>query len=633
MKNSFLKNLTFKFIVISLLGVLSHAYAGEMRLSTITDALINNNQENTFLTSEQAFKLDLSAKNYQSIEARFKVASGYYLYKDRIRFVLTPDSAAKIVNTELPKAELKEDQNFGKMEVYHHDFNAKINLNNIKSGAIKIVATFQGCSEKGLCYAPITKNFTVDLVAIKSTANSAKTLADNNTGNHENELENTTKALASGNAWLVIAVFFVAGVLLSLTPCVLPMIPILSSIIVGSQSQKAKPSKVHTFGLSLAYVLGMALSYTLAGVAAGLSGSLLSQSLQNAWVLGASALIFVLLACSMFGFYELKLPQKLQDKILKISHNFKGGDFFGVFFMGSLSALIVSPCVAAPLAGALIYIGQTHHLFLGGLALFSLAIGMGVPLLLIGASAGSVLPKAGRWMHTVRNFFGILMLGMAIWLISPIISISAQMILWAALLIVTAVYHQALERLATHSTNLDKVYKGIAVFLFILGTIFLIGALSGAQSLWQPLSHLKIAQSEQSKTLKTLAFTRITSVADLEKKLNENQGKPVMLDFYAEWCVACKELEQFTFSDAKIQQLLKNTLLLQADVTANSEEDKALLKRFGLYGPPAIIFFNREGKEISSLKTIGFQDAPRFSLTLAKRDRCIVASENKLTPC
>ena len=401
------------------------------------------------------------------------------------------------------------------------------------------------------------------------------------------------------------------------------MIPILSSIIVGSQSQSVKPSKLHAFGLSVAYVLGMALSYTLAGIAAGLSGNLLSQALQNPWVLGATSFIFVLLAFSMFGFYELKLPQSFEVKMLNTSNRLKGGHFIGVFVMGALSALIVSPCVAAPLAGALIYIGQTHNVLLGGVGLFALAIGMGVPLLLIGASASSLLPKTGNWMNAVRNFFGVLMLGMSIWLISPVISISLQMALWSALLIVTAVYHNALDNLPAHASNLAKVWKGVAVILLICGVALLIGALSGAKSALQPLNALIASSENSSKISAPLAFTRITSIAALEQKLADTKGQPVMLDFYADWCVACKELEENTFSDQKVRRLLKNTLLLQVDVTANTENDKALLKRFGLYGPPGIAFFNNRGQEMSSLKTIGFQNADRFSATLSKRDSCI----------
>jgi thiol:disulfide interchange protein DsbD len=292
--------------------------------------------------------------------------------------------------------------------------------------------------------------------------------------------------------------------------------------------------------------------------------------------------------------------------------------------MGILSALIVSPCVAAPLAGALIYIGQTHNVFLGGVGLFALAIGMGMPLLLIGASAGSLLPKTGDWMNAVRNFFGVLMLGMAIWIISPVIPVSIQLALWAVLLIVTAVYHKALDNLPVHASNFAKIWKGVSFILLVFGVALFIGALSGAKSALQPLSNFSVSANNHTKLASPLSFTRVSSIAELEKKLIAPNGKPIMLDFYADWCVACKELEQSTFSDSKVQQMLENTTLLQVDVTENSDADKALLKRFGLYGPPGIAFFNSHGQEMTSLKTIGYQNAERFTDTLSKRDSCII---------
>ena len=615
------------------------AIAAEANKSTLINALIDDGAE-TFLSPEVAFKLDLKAIDASNVEANFSIAPRYYLYRERIKLEITSPTEAMVAEISLPAGDIKEDANFGKQEVYHHDFKANIKLATAISAPVTIHASYQGCSEKGLCYAPIKKTFTVDLPAASVIAPTTQApalagtdnLADTiNTADTGNDVDNTTKILKSGNLWLVIAGFFVAGLLLSLTPCVLPMIPILSSIIVGSQTQQASQSqqihhsKFHAFGLSVAYVLGMALSYTIAGIAAGLSGDLLSQSLQNAWVLGATALLFVLLAFSMFGFYELKLPQNFEDKMLNTSNKFKGGRFLSVFIMGALSALIVSPCVAAPLAGALIYIGQTHNVLLGGVGLFALAIGMGMPLLLIGASAGSLIPKTGNWMNAVRNFFGVLMLGMAIWLISPVISASIQLALWAILLIVTAVYHSALDNLPAHASNYAKLWKGVAVILLVFGIALLIGALSGAKSALQPLSGFSFVSTNQQPSSSPLAFTRITSIAELEQKLASTKGQPVMLDFYADWCTACKELEALTFSNQKVRQLLKNTTLLQVDVTANTEEDKALLKRFGLFGPPGIAFFNGQGQEMVTLKTVGFQNADHFSATLAKRDRCIVS--------
>lgn len=300
--------------------------------------------------------------------------------------------------------------------------------------------------------------------------------------------------------------------------------------------------------------------------------------------------------------------------------------------MGVLSALIVSPCVAAPLAGALIYIGQSQNVVLGGTALFALSIGMGMPLLLIGVAGSHVLPKVGNWMNAVRNFFGVLMLAMAIWLISPVIPTSVQLALWATLLIVNAVYLNALDNLPAHANNVTKLWKGVAVIMLILGIALLIGALSGAKSALQPLSGLNAKASSNQKLASSLPFTRVSSIAELDKKITESKGQPVMLDFYADWCVSCKELELLTFSDEKVQQLLKNTTLLQLDVTANTEEDKALLKRYSLFGPPGIVFFNGHGQEMTSLKTVGFQNADQFSATLAKRDSCMIKTPASNTP-
>lgn len=605
-------------------SALLNASAAEFSSNPLS-LLTKSDAADEFLQPDAAFKLNLNAVDANNIQAEFSVTPGYYLYRQRIKFeIQTPNTARAVTNQTveitLPTGEIKEDANFGKQEVYHHDFKANIKVADASNDVVTIAASYQGCSEKGLCYAPIKKTFNVTLNknAIASTTNNTGSSVNNADGS------DTASLLKSGNIWLVIVGFFGAGLLLSLTPCVLPMIPILSSIIVGNQPNQGHSNKLHSFSLSVAYVFGMSLSYTLAGIAAGLSGSLLSQSLQNPWVLGISAFVFVLLALSMFDVYELKLPSALEDKLVNTSNKLKGGRFLGVFIMGVLSALIVSPCVAAPLAGALIYIGQSQDVILGGTALFALSLGMGAPLLVIGAAGGQLLPKVGNWMNAVRNFFGVLMLGMAIWLISPVIATSIQLALWATLLIVTAVYLSALDNLPAHANNAAKFWKGIAVIMLIFGVALLFGALTGAKSALQPLSSLSIKSTSQQKSASPLAFTRIGSITELEKKLAETKGQPVMLDFYADWCVACKELEQFTFSDEKVQQQLKNTTLLQLDMTANSDEDKALLKRFALFGPPGIVFFNGNGQEMTSLKTIGFQDADRFSATLSKRDSCMI---------
>jgi thiol:disulfide interchange protein DsbD len=411
--------------------------------------------------------------------------------------------------------------------------------------------------------------------------------------------------------WLVVSFFFGAGLLLALTPCVFPMIPILSGIIVGRGQHV---TKMHGFLLSLAYVMGMALTYSAVGVAAGLSGSLLSNAMQTPLVLGTFAGVFVLLSFSMFGFYELQLPSALQSKLSGTSNRLHGGHLSGVFIMGALSAIIVSPCVAAPMAGALLYISQTHDALLGGVALFALAIGMGVPLLLIGASAGALLPKAGGWMEAIKSIFGVMMLAVAIWLISSLLPTSVVMMLWATLLILSAVYLHALDNLPANSGGWHKLGKGIGIIVLLMGIALLIGALSGARDILRPLGALGgspvVAQTSH------LQFERVKNLAELDARLAQARGKTVMLDFYADWCTSCKEMENLTFTDSNVQAKLKNTLLLQIDLTANNEDNAAFLKRFTLFGPPAIVFYDRKGEELSNARVIGYQNPDLFLSSL-----------------
>ena len=594
-------------LFISLAALCTHVQAGA------ANAFIDQAEE-TFLTPDQAFKLSLQTVDANTLNASFVIAEGHYLYRDKIKFNAQNN---EISETVFPKGEIKKDANFGETEVFHQPFSVIIKLKQALTPQqpAEIEASFQGCSEKGLCYSPMRKHFSVTIAQANQSKPNTPPSAENASSLNNAHDDQATTLLKGGKLWLIIAGFFGFGLLLALTPCVLPMIPILSGIIVGDKkAHHQATSRLHTFNLSLAYTLGMALSYTLAGIAAGLSGQLLSNALQSPWVLSATALIFVALALSMFGFYELRLPSRLENRMASVANGIKGGQWFGVFLMGVLSALIVSPCVAAPLAGALIYISQTHDVLLGGVALFSLSIGMGVPLLLIGASAGHVLPKAGPWMTSVRNFFGILMLALALWMVSPILSNSVQMFLIAALFIIPAVYMHALDGLGPNATAWRKLQKGIGIIAFLVGIALLVGALSGAQSALRPLSGV-FNQSAQTEVT-ALPFKRVKNIAELEQAIQAAKNKPVMLDFYADWCVACKELEQFTFSDSKVKSALKNVVLLQVDVTENNKEDLALLNRFQLFGPPAMIFFNQSGQEVKALKTIGYQEANVFLKTL-----------------
>jgi thiol:disulfide interchange protein DsbD len=390
------------------------------------------------------------------------------------------------------------------------------------------------------------------------------------------------------------------------------MIPILSGIIVG---QGRHMTKRRGFMLSLAYVLGMAITYAVAGVIAGMSGTLISSALQNPVALGIGAAIFVALAFSMFGFYELQMPSFLQSRFTEASNKIHGGKLGSVFLMGVISALIVGPCVAAPLAGALLYIGQSGDLLLGGVSLFTLALGMGVPLLLVGLSAGTLLPRAGGWMEAVKQFFGVVMLGVAIWLISPLISEAVQMFLWAALLIVSGVYLKAVDPLAAHAHGWTKFWKGVGIILMVSGVALLLGGLGGSRDLLQPLTVYQgggTAKAEQH-----LSFQRVKNLAELDQAVAGAQGRYVMLDFYADWCVSCKELERFTFTDPQVQAKLAGVLLLQADVTANSADDKAMLKRFSLFGPPGIIFWDQAGQEVP-YRVVGYEPPEKFLQSLAK---------------
>ncbi len=590
--------------------------------------------DEAFLHPDEAFKLDIVSQDSNTLEAIFTIAPGYYLYKERIKFDIKEVSQGSIQSVNLPRGDMKDDPNFGRQEVYHHDFAASIFFANAAKN-IEVQARFQGCSEKGLCYAPQIKTYSITMLeAGQVSQNNNNNIANNTVSSDEDE---ATSLLKSGQLWLIAAGFFGFGLLLSLTPCVLPMIPILSGIIVGDKkAHHHTTSRLHSFNLSLAYVLGIALSYTIAGIAAGLSGQLLSNALQSPSMLAATALIFVVLSFSMFGFYELRLPQAIENRMVNTTNKLKGGQFLGVFAMGVISALIVSPCVAAPLAGALLYISQTRDVVLGGVALFALSIGMGVPLLLIGASAGHVLPKAGIWMTAVRNFFGILMLAVAIYIISPITPTSLQMILWSALLIIPAIYLHALDNLPLDSATgrshpWMRFWKGIGIMLLILGVAMLIGAISGAKSPLEPLSGLRLASTTKHES--HLPFIRVKNTAELDARIDEAKGKVVMLDFYADWCTSCKEMELFTFSDKAVQQALKDVVVLQADVTANTPEDLALLQRFNLFGPPGIIFFNRNGQEIKPIRVIGYEDATKFLATVnrvnaLKPDEC-----NPLVTC
>ena len=588
-----------------------------------------------FLDPAVAFKLSTRAIDAKRIELHFDVAPGYHLYRDRLNVQAAP-ADVRLGPLQVPAGKVVFDTTFNKdVEVFDAPVTLLLPVEQAGPAPFKLVVGNQGCADKGLCYPPMERAFKVEqgpggltLVAMAEaeadawqpvvsgaalpTAAAAATAATPLTtaSSSAEEPGRFASALQSRSLLTVAGVFLLAGLFLSFTPCVLPMIPILSSIIVG---QAGKASRAKGLSLALAYSLGMALVYTAFGMAAGLMGEGLAGALQNAWVLGAFALLLVALSLSMFGVYELQLPSAVQNRMNEATGRLKGGQHVGVFLMGGMSALIVGPCVAAPLAGALVYISQTKDVVLGGVALFALASGMSVPLLLVGLSAGSLLPRAGGWMEKVKHFFGVMLLAVALWMVSPVLPSWGLMVGVATLLLVTAVYLGAFESLP-EATPGRTFSKGIGLMLGLLAALQITGVASGGRELMQPLRHLASAGSGTavaSRNGNDLKFNTVADIAALDAAVRAS-ARPVMVDFYADWCVACKEFEALTFSDAAVQRKLAGFTQLRVDVTANSAQDKALMKKYSLFGPPALLFFKSAGAELSSARVVGFQNASDF---------------------
>jgi thiol:disulfide interchange protein DsbD len=569
--------------------------------------LLSGRGADNLLEPEKAFRFSARSLDDSTVEVSFAIANGYYLYRERFKFAAQGNPEVRLGRPELPPGIAHKDEFFGEMQIYRKEVRIRLPVQG--DGPFDLLVTSQGCADVGVCYVPMESSARIVLASGSSFSEAPRQVQPlPRFSIFASDLD--IARLFEGSLVLVLAGFFAFGLLLTFTPCVLPMIPILSGIIAGEGKSL---DKLRALSLSLAYVLGMALAYAAAGIAAAFSGSLIAAALQNAWVLTAFALVFVALALSMFGFYDLQLPGFLHQRLHAAHHRLRGGRIASVAAMGLFSAVIVSPCVAAPLAGALLYISQTGDVVLGGGALFAMALGMGVPLVAVGVTEGALLPRAGAWMTGVRRFFGVLLLAVAIWVVSPVLPSAAVMLAWAALFIGSAMYLRAIDALPLNASPWWRLWKAVGVAALVVGVALLVGALSGSRDPLRPLAALTQGQAPASKPV---AWQRVASLDELQEKLKK-PGKPVMLDFYADWCVSCKEMEAFTFSDPKVRAQLDGMLLLQADVTAHNEQDRALLKRFSLFGPPGIIFFDAEGREIKGLRVIGFQSAERFLKTLS----------------
>jgi thiol:disulfide interchange protein DsbD len=587
-------------------------------------------EEDDILTPEQAYILTPVINDKDELQLHWQIAEGTYLYFDKFALSLDDTSGLSLGEFEQPKPEIKSDSvrpdgTIGDVAIYHNEliFTVPLINNADKAGTTNLTVKYQGCAERGICYPPVAKTFglsfpakgqaTVQLAdevtGSKTTTKTADTTpattASSSTGGGSEE-DRISDLIKNSSSAAVIGIFFLIGLGLAFTPCVFPMIPILSGIITG-QGKDITTGKA-TY-LSVVYVLAMALTYTTAGVFAAMSGENLQILLQIPWVIVMFAGIFVLLAFSMFGFYELQLPSSLQSKITELSNKQSGGNTAGVAIMGLLSALIVGPCVAPPLAGALLYIGQTNDPVLGGLALFAMSMGMGTPLILIGASAGKLLPHAGAWMDTVKAVFGVSMLALAIYFLERILPETIILLMWGTLLITSAIYMGAINQLPVEASGWQKLWKGLGFVLMIYGILMMIGAAANSKDVRQPLRDLSLGGGHVSAAGEPVRhFKRITTMAELDAELAQAKasGKPAVLDFYADWCVYCKTLEKEIFPHPDSQAALANAVLVQADVTdAGSDDAKALMKRFGVIAPPVIVFWDSQGNELKDKKIVG----------------------------
>ena len=548
-----------------------------------------------FLKPDEAFQLTIK-KNPQSIEAAFFIAKDYYLYRNKLKVEFDHVPQNQIL---LPTSEIKTDPHFGKTEIYHDTLNASIPYDP-NHPPKEISFTYQGCSQKGLCYPPITKGFKFD--SIQNNNSSAS--------NSNSEVDTMQYLLQSQHIGLILLGFFIAGLLLSLTPCVLPMIPILSSIIFASHKRLSHQTRLKDFFLSLSYVGGVSFTYTLIGIFAGLSGNLITTSIQSPLLMMILGVVFILLALSMFDLYALKLPHFIENFIATSILRVEGGRYLNVFIIGMISSLVLSPCIAPPLAGAIIYINQSRDFVLGGLALFTLSIGMSIPLLFIGIFSDQWLPKRGHWMIIVKELIGFILIAMGLFIMSPLFPENFDQIAYSALLLALSIYLLFAARRFKYKA---MSWVHLSAFATLIASILLFGL---------TLQKINVSDNENiSSTTKpnhvsVLPFRQIQSLDDLSRELNQRDNKMIVLDFYADWCVSCKEYEKLTFSNPKVKEHLSEYSLLQVDVTQNNAKHKALLKHFNLYGPPAILFFDKQHNELRAFRVVGYKNASQMMVHL-----------------
>ena len=568
--------------------------------------------DSEFLPVDEAFRFNSSIENGKLV-LFWDIEDDYYLYKERLRFEIdeTKGQLGKPVYSQ--SGDLKDDPNFGQVTVFHNQLtiDLPVTINTDTGNELPLKISYQGCAEAGLCYPPQTK----EILFIQSAY--VQTDKGDNAQNQDLESANGIFSfIQTSSLPAIIGIFFLLGIGLTFTPCVFPMVPIISSIIAGQKN----PSTLKSFSLSFSYVLGMSITYASAGVITGLLGASanIQAYLQAPAVLITFSIVFVLLALSMFGFYELQLPAGIRNKLNDTSQNIKGGKSVGVFLIGALSALIVSPCVSAPLAGALLYISATADATLGGLSLFAMGLGMGVPLIAVGVGGGKLLPKAGLWMDIVKAGFGVMLIGVAIWLLERLLPSSVTLILWSLLIGLTAAQMGAFE---PARYGWERLWKGIGLFLIAYAVTLFIGAMTGADDPLNPLEHFtgnnftdKNQSSSQSNIHESTVFNTIYSIDEFDAVVSSSSSslKPVLLDFYADWCISCKVMEREVFSQAEAAQLMSEFTLVQADVTDNDIKNQQLLEKFNLFGPPSILFFDTEGNELKQFRVMGEMNEEQF---------------------